>query len=135
MGERELKRELVIEDAYYNYPDIIQSALDISVESHFRMQATVQKHIDNAVSKTINMAKDHPKDAFGDIWLKYLPVLKGTTVYRYGSRENEPINPVPRDQWDQVINENVSHKEEITVEEFMSLDCISGVCELSSKPT
>lgn len=133
-GERELERELVIEESYYKYPDLIQSAVDVPVESHFRMQAVVQKHIDNAVSKTINLAENHPKDEFGDVWLRYLPFLKGTTVYRYGSRENEPINPVPREQWDQVVaeySENISD-EKMSVEEFLSLDCPDGVCEIPS---
>lgn len=130
-GERELTRELVVEQAFYRYPDLVQSAIDVPVESHFRMQAIVQSHIDNAVSKTINMAKDHPADTFGDIWLKYLPKLKGTTVYRYGSRDNEPINPVPRDQWDEVVAANFDTAvDEMTVDEFMALDCPGGVCEI-----
>lgn len=130
-GERELTRELVVEAAFELYPDLVQSAIDIPVESHFRMQAVVQKHIDNAVSKTINMAKDYPKDAFGDAWLKYLPNLKGTTIYRYGSRQNEPINPVPREEWQEVV---AAHRAdavtEMTVEEFMSIDCPTGSCEI-----
>lgn len=131
-GERELAQELVIEKSFEKYPDLIQSAIDIPVESHFRMQAVVQKHIDNAVSKTINLAQDFPQDQFGDIWLKYLPILKGTTIYRYGSRENEPINPVPRDQWEDVIAANkLDIHTEMTVEEFMSVDCPGGSCEVS----
>jgi ribonucleoside-diphosphate reductase alpha chain len=128
-GRRELTRELVVEEYYHKYPDLIQSATDISVRDHFEMQKIVQKHIDNAVSKTINMAKEFPKDEFGDIWLEYLPYCKGTTVYRYGSRENEPINPIPRDQWDEIIQKEDIHSE-MTVEEFMSLDCVGGVCEV-----
>jgi ribonucleoside-diphosphate reductase alpha chain len=129
-GERELTRELVVEEAYHKYPDLVQSAVDIPVRAHFEMQRIVQKHIDNAVSKTINLANDFPEDEFGDIWLEYLPYLKGTTVYRYGSRKNEPINPVPRDQWDKVIAANKVVADEMTVEEFTSLDCVGGVCEI-----
>lgn len=130
-GSRVMKRELVVEESLSLYPDIAQSAVDIPVESHFRMQKVVQHHIDNAVSKTINLPNDFPAESFGDIWLKYLPDLKGTTVYRYGSRENEPINPVPRSEWETVLAE---HQEEahdgMTVDEFMALDCPGGVCEL-----
>jgi ribonucleoside-diphosphate reductase alpha chain len=131
-GSRELERELVVEDYYYKYPDLIQGATDIPVENHFRMQAIVQKHIDNAVSKTINLPKEFPQDAFGDIWLDYLPQMKGTTIYRYGSRENEPISPIPREQWDSlVINHKTSNG--MTVDEFMALDCVGGVCEVPQK--
>lgn len=130
-GTRELTKELVVEEAYYQYPDLIQSAIDVSIESHFKMQKIVQRHIDNAVSKTINMAADFPKDAFGDIWLEYLPYLKGTTVYRYGSRENEPIQVIPREQWDGLVSEHISQQVEgMTEAEYMALDCPTGVCEI-----
>lgn len=105
-GIRTLKKELVVEEAFHKYPhDLVQSAIDIPVKGHFQMQATVQKHIDNAVSKTINLAEDASMEEFGEVWLDYLPVLKGTTIYRFGSRENEPINPVPREEWDEVVRE------------------------------
>lgn len=129
-GERELQRELVVEESFYKYPDKVQSAIDVPVRSHFEMQRIVQSHIDNAVSKTINLAKDHPEDEFGDIWLEYLPMLKGTTVYRYGSRDNEPINPVPREDWDAVLAVEGFNDNRMTVEEFIDSACVSGVCDL-----
>lgn len=125
----ELERELVVEDAFHKYDaDILQSAIDVPVRAHFEMQKTVQKHIDNAVSKTINMAEDADVQEFSEIWLEYLPYCKGTTVYRFGSRENEPINPVPREQWNDVVDE--AHVGHMTVDEFMALDCVGGVCEV-----
>jgi len=130
-GERELEQELVIEQAFYDYPEIVQSAIDVSLRGHFEMQKTVQKHVDNAVSKTINMAKDTDIKEFSDLWLEYLPYCKGTTVYRFGSRENEPINPVPRDQWETVLAEHGHEAHgEMTVNEFLSIDCPGGVCEV-----
>jgi len=131
-GTRVLERELVVEDAFHKYRDIVQSAIDIPVENHFRMQAIVQEHIDNAVSKTINMAKDADKQEFSAAWLKYLPSCKGTTVYRFGSRENEPINPVPREQWDEVVGQD--HASEMSVEEFMFGDCPDGACSVELVP-
>lgn len=137
-GRRELTKELVVEPSYYDYPDLVQSALDVPVEGHFEMQRVVQRHIDNAVSKTINLAKDFPMDKFGDVWLKYLPHLKGTTVYRYGSRENEPINPVPREEWDDLLavhGFSSSNEVQMSEDEFMALDCVGGVCELPQMET
>lgn len=135
-GERELTKELVVDGAFWKYPKV-QSALDIPVEDHFRMQAIVQSHIDNAVSKTINMPKDYPMDKFGDIWLEYLDKCKGTTVYRYGSRENEPISPVPREEWPALLKEhNITPPEsnpatdDLQVNELLALACPSGVCDL-----
>ncbi len=131
-GTRVLERELVVEDAFYKYPEIVESAIDVSLRGHFEMQKTVQKHIDNAVSKTINMAQDEDIQEFSDLWLEYLPYCKGTTVYRFGSRENEPINPVPREQWSEVVQGSDVHGE-MTVEEFMSVDCVGGVCEVPQR--
>lgn len=129
-GERVLERELVVEEAFHKYDrEIVQSAIDIPVRDHFHMQRIVQQHIDNAVSKTINMAEDADVDEFSEAWLDYLPFLKGTTVYRFGSRENEPINPVPREEWDQVVKTEDATSE-MTVDEFMALDCPGGVCEV-----
>lgn len=129
-GERVLEKELVVEEAFYKYPrEIVQSAIDVSILGHFQMQKIVQKHIDNAVSKTINMAEDADIEEFSRIWLNYLPYCKGTTIYRFGSRENEPINPVPREQWDEVVSqENITS--EMTVDEFMFGDCVNGTCEV-----
>jgi ribonucleoside-diphosphate reductase alpha chain len=125
----ELEQELVVEDAFYKYPELVQSAIDVSLRGHFEMQKIVQKHIDNAVSKTINMAEDADIEEFGKLWLEYLPHCKGTTVYRFGSRENEPINPVPREQWSEVVRGTEVH-DQMTVEEFMAIDCVGGVCEV-----
>lgn len=131
-GRRELNRELVVEESYYKFPETIQSAIDVPVRSHFEMQKIVQKHIDNAVSKTINMSKDATPEEFGELWLEYLPYLKGTTVYRYGSRENEPINPVPREQWAEMV-EFKNSEVALSAEELMFLDCPDGVCDIPGK--
>lgn len=130
-GTRVRERELVVEEAFHKYDaSILQSAIDVPIRAHFEMQKIVQKHIDNAVSKTINMAEDADKDEFSELWLEYLPYCKGTTIYRFGSREFEPISPVPREQWAEVVERENEILSEMTVDEFMALDCIGGVCEL-----
>jgi ribonucleoside-diphosphate reductase alpha chain len=131
-GSKKRERELVIEDALHKYsPELLQSSIDIPVEDHFRMQAIVQKHVDSGVSKTINLPADYPRDAFGEIWLKYLDQCKGTTVYRYGSRSNEPINPVPREMWSEIIDQHGHDAKTMTVEEYMSESCPNGTCEMA----
>lgn len=128
-----ISKVLVIEPAYEKYGELCEGAADISVDDHFKMQATVQKHIDNATSKTINLANDFPMEDLSDIWLKYLPQLKGTTLYRWGSRVNEPFEPV--------LHDNIRETIEATPEEQImrkqrnenEADCVSGVCEIPLK--
>ena len=107
-------------------------AADIDVERHFAMQAVVQKHIDNAVSKTINIPTDFPREALSDVWLRFLPELKGTTFYRWGSRENEPFAPVLAEEAGEVIAnyppDKIMRKQR--TEEQQAMDCVTGVCEV-----
>ena len=94
------------------------------MEDHLRMQIVVQKHIDNAVSKTINLPQDYPVEKYGNLLLKYAPMCKGTTVYRSGSRGNEPLVPLS-------VDEAQKHLESqgILIGSAMS-DCMSGICEV-----
>jgi ribonucleoside-diphosphate reductase alpha chain len=130
-GQRQLRKELVVDKSYLLYPDVVQGAADIPVRAHFEMQRVVQKHIDNAVSKTINLPNDYPIDELADLWLEYISSMKGSTFYRWGSRENEPITPVPREEWAEVLaSQNGNTVYDFDVEAILAIDCPGGVCEV-----
>ncbi len=73
--------------------DIFVVAQDISPEWHIRMQATLQKHVDNSISKTINFPKAATiKDVENAYLLAWKEKCKGITIYRDGSYEDQVMN-------------------------------------------
>jgi ribonucleoside-diphosphate reductase alpha chain len=81
-----------IEDAY---------SLAEDVERRVEFQAWVQGYVDHAISSTINMPSwgselnnDNRVREFGDMLIKYLPRMRGMTVYPDGARGGQPLTPV-----------------------------------------
>lgn len=107
---------------------------EISVEQHMEVQKIVQKYIDNAVSKTINIPFDYPVEKLGEIWLDYLPYLKGTTFYRENTRgfynektgetEEPPLKAISLKEAKERLKEQHSN------EAVPQTDCSKGICEL-----
>lgn len=105
---------------------------DLDMREHLEVQKIVQNHVDNAVSKTINMPHDYPIEKMSELWLEYLPYLKGTTFYREGTRgyvnaqgevEAPPLTPIPLQEAMERFKKDSKVGTEMT-------DCPSGICEL-----
>ncbi|MDD1667946.1 MAG: ribonucleoside-diphosphate reductase, adenosylcobalamin-dependent, partial [Methanomicrobiales archaeon] len=73
--------------------DLFRTAPEISPEHHVRMQAAFQKHVDNAVSKTVNLPEDATPGDIARIYeLARSLGCKGITVYRYNSKPDQVLS-------------------------------------------
>lgn len=89
--ERGIKPE-AIEDAY---------TLAANPERRVAFQSWVQAYVDHGISSTLNLPQwgselnnDSRVKDFGDMLMKYLPTLRGVTIYPEGARSGAPLNPV-----------------------------------------
>ena len=87
------------------------------------MQRICQAHLDNACSKTINLKPGTSKDELSELYMEYLPELKGVTVYPEGSREDQPLTPIP-------IEDAIKYAKEAIEEATATDSCKNGKCDI-----
>jgi len=75
-----------------NIKRIFPVAHDIPPEFHIKMQATFQRYVDNAVSKTINLPENATLEQTRMVFLlAHKLKCKGVTIYRYGSKKRQAL--------------------------------------------
>jgi len=73
--------------------ELFRTATEIDPDHHIRMQAAVQSHVENAVSKTINLPEDTGADEICRLFLLARSLgCKGVTIYRYNSRKDQVLS-------------------------------------------
>lgn len=111
----------------YDVPAYVVDANDLTPTDHLEMQATCQKFIDGAVSKTINVPNNFTAEDLSPILFEYLYDIKGVTVYRDGSRSGQVLTPITIDEARKYVQDEtlvVNNRDvECTV-------CSTGTCEI-----
>lgn len=107
-------------------PDIIEDAYSIDFERRLSFQAWIQKYVDHAISSTINLPQwgsevnnESKVREYGNILMKYLPELRGVTMYPDGARGGQPLTPVK-------YTTALKHEGEIFVEQ-------ADICDISGR--
>jgi ribonucleoside-diphosphate reductase alpha chain len=96
----ELERHLIATGSVKGAPGIPEeiqkvyvTAQEISPEWHVRQQAAWQKHVDNSISKTVNLPNDATHADVAEAYLSaYDTGCKGITVFRDGCKSEQVLN-------------------------------------------
>lgn len=103
-------------------PDYLVDTTDLTPFDHINIQTTVQKYVDGAVSKTINIQDGVDCSDLSDTLLESIINLKGVTIYRDGSRENQPIIPIGYEESLRFYTESCSSQD------IEAVACATGEC-------
>lgn len=74
-------------------PNYYVGAMDLTPEDHVKVQAIAQKYVCSSISKTVNAPKDYTVEQVKRAYeLGHKLGLKGMTIYRDGSREEQILS-------------------------------------------
>jgi ribonucleoside-diphosphate reductase alpha chain len=75
---------------------LFQTAYDVPADHHLKVQAAFQEHVENAVSKTVNLPESASVDDIKEIFLSARDLeLKGITVFRSGAKSEQVLGESP----------------------------------------
>lgn len=131
VGERmyvhPLYKEAVLDGTDKEIKEWFVDTDDLEPADHFETQSIIQKYVDGALSKTINLPKDTTPEELSDLTLEYINDLKGVTVYVDESREEQILNKVSEKE----VKMYLKNKKELTTSaDLETLNCVTGKCEV-----
>ena len=120
-----LYKKMLKEDS--EVPDWFVDTTDLKPSHHLETQVAVQKYVDSAVSKTINMPAGTTPEQLSKLTLEYIRDLKGVTVYVDGSREGQILNKVSVKEVKEYLANGPGLDFSVTEE---PAQCATGKCEI-----
>ena len=108
-------------------PSLIEDAHELALdpERRIRQQHFLQAYTDHAISSTVNLPHviTNPSEArgMGDLLMKYLPGMRGITMYPNGARAGQPRTPVDL-EW--------ALAQSGVIEDTSQDSCATGACSL-----
>ena len=110
-------------------PDYFVVSPDIDPMKRIRTQAAMQKHVDTAISSTINLPNSATKEDVAEIYLQaWNHGCKGITIFRDGCKKvgilttDKPKEKTPT-LWDIIKGKKETHKTDAVVEPTVCPEC------------
>jgi ribonucleoside-diphosphate reductase alpha chain len=107
-------------------PKYFVDAFDLTPEQHFETTVAVQKYNDGSISKTQNLPKGTTPEQLKDWVLEYARDLVGITVYVDGSRDDQILVPMSREEAIDYIKNDQTHPLDLNIEEENNSGCGCG---------
>jgi ribonucleoside-diphosphate reductase alpha chain len=85
-------------------PDWFVDAFDLTPEEHFETTATIQRLNDGSISKTQNLPRGTTHEQLSSWLLEYIRDLVGVTCYVDGSRQDQIMTPLSKEETMSVLN-------------------------------
>lgn len=129
-GTYQLDNDLVDED-YFRCAVSTNGGKEVTWQEHLAILNAAQMFVDSGVSKTINCPKGTKKETVAKIFLDAWKsdYIKGLTVYRNGSREEEVLSPknIKKDLCPHCESEMINKN---GCKECINQECLFSFCEL-----
>lgn len=102
LGEHEvyhpIYKEYIDEEDEDDLPEYFVTAKELTPTEHIKMQAVIQKFVDQSISKTVNAPKTHTLKDVKDLYKEaYELGCKGVTYFREGSRDDAVLTSKQKD--------------------------------------
>ncbi|MEE8413468.1 MAG: TSCPD domain-containing protein, partial [Dehalococcoidales bacterium] len=115
-----------MEDIPDKIKKVFVTAHEIGPEWHVRMQAAFQKSTHNAVSKTVNFPQEATEEDIDKVYgMAYDLELKGITIYRDKSRDEQPLSTSPVEKKEAQVSISPRERSKVTtgITEMVTTGC------------